>query len=234
MSESIHTALSKVMADVQTVRKSEKNTQQNFNFRGIDAVMNAVGPALRKHGVIVLPHVQRVEYRDVEAGRNKTPMRECHVTITYRFHGPDGSHLDATVSGEALDSGDKATAKAHSVAYRTALLQALTIPTDEPDPDAESHQRAARAEPAEAPFDPPTAEQKDALKALWALLTSDQQSEWQQWIASNVGVESMKDANTRQWQQVIDALDQWFAAQEGAAEVEDRLAGEQVAREQST
>jgi hypothetical protein len=44
-----------------------------------------------------------------------------------------------------MDSGDKATAKAMSVAMRTALLQALCLPTDEPDPDATSYERAPRA-----------------------------------------------------------------------------------------
>ena len=40
------------------------------------------------------------------------------------------------VIGEAGDSGDKATPKAMSVALRTALLQTLMLPTDEPDPDS--------------------------------------------------------------------------------------------------
>ena len=44
---------------------------------------------------------------------------------------------------EVVDSGDKATAKAMSVAFRTALLQALCLPTDEPDPDASSYERSS-------------------------------------------------------------------------------------------
>ena len=58
----IHEALANVMADVQSVSKSERNTHQNFSFRGIDAVLNAVGPAFRKHGVIVLPEVTDYTY----------------------------------------------------------------------------------------------------------------------------------------------------------------------------
>ena len=42
-----------------------------------------------------------------------------------------------------MDSGDKATAKAMSVAFRTALLQALALPTDEPDPDSQSYERSS-------------------------------------------------------------------------------------------
>jgi hypothetical protein len=50
--------------------------------------------------------------------------------------------------GEAADAGDKATSKAHSVAYRTCLLQALSIPTHEPDPDAGEQYPANVPDPA--------------------------------------------------------------------------------------
>lgn len=135
-------ALSSVMEEVRAVGKDGRNTQQNYSFRGIDGVVNAVGPALRKHGVVVLPTVEDITYRDVLVGKNATPMRECTVRITYTFYGPAGDFIGSTVCGEALDSGDKATAKAFSVAYRTCLLQALTIPTDEPDPDEASPERS--------------------------------------------------------------------------------------------
>jgi hypothetical protein len=63
--------------------------------------------------------------------------------VTYRFTAPDGSHLETTVAGEAQDYGDKATPKAMSVAFRTALLQALALPTDEPDPDTATYETSS-------------------------------------------------------------------------------------------
>lgn len=138
----VHQALSKVMGDVQAVKKDSKNQAQRFNFRGIDAVMNAVGPALRKYGVTILPE-------DVEVHRsNGTTVSgkqtaEVVVKVTYRIYGPAGDSIHGKVAAEAMDFGDKAIAKAMSVAYRTFLLQALTIPTDEPDPDSESYERGA-------------------------------------------------------------------------------------------
>lgn len=134
--------LSRVMADVGAVRKDERNQAQNFNFRGIDAVVNAVSPALRKHGVIVAPEVQSNEYTTVEVGKNRTTMGHARVTVTYKFYAPDGSYIPATVSAESMDSGDKATAKAMSVAFRTCLLQTLVLPTDEQDPDHDVYERA--------------------------------------------------------------------------------------------
>lgn len=138
----VQACIAAVMEDVQAVKKSDKNTQQGFNFRGIDAVVNAVGPALRKHGVLVLPKVEEFNYGSVEVGKNRTPMGHVTLVVEYQFVGPEGDSLSAKVAGEAMDSGDKATAKAMSVAFRTALLQALALPTDEPDPDASSYERA--------------------------------------------------------------------------------------------
>ena len=57
-----------VMRDVEAVKKTERNTSQNFSFRGIDSVVNAVGPALRKHGVVVVPEVLEHHLSTVEVG----------------------------------------------------------------------------------------------------------------------------------------------------------------------
>lgn len=138
----VHQALSKVMAEVQSVRKDSKNQAQRFNFRGIDAVMNAVGPALRKHGVTILPEDIEV-HRSNGTTANGKQTAEVVIKVTYRVYGPAGDSIHGKVAAEAMDFGDKAIAKAMSVAYRTFLLQALTIPTDEPDPDSESYERGA-------------------------------------------------------------------------------------------
>lgn len=142
MSETIQQRLIAVMQEVQSVGKHDRNQQQGFNFRGIDAVINAVGPAFRKHGVFVLPSVKSTEYGQVTIGKNATHMGHVRLLIEFTFVGLDGDSVAAVVACEAMDSGDKATAKAMSVGLRTALLQVLALPTDEPDPDASSYERA--------------------------------------------------------------------------------------------
>jgi len=136
-------ALSEIMKAVGAIAKKDKNTAQGFNFRGIDSVVNAVSPALQKFGVVVVPSVEEYEYQTVEIGRNRTAMGHVRVKVTYTFIGANGDSIKATVVGEAMDSGDKATAKAMSVAFRTALLQSLSLPTDEVDPDANSYERSS-------------------------------------------------------------------------------------------
>lgn len=143
----IHVALSAVMDSVRAVHKDSVNSQQGFKFRGVDAVVNAVGPALRRHGVIVTPHVLSSEQTTVEVGRNRTQMGHVRVHVQYTFHGPAGDTIDCSVVAESMDAGDKATPKAMSVAYRTALLQALCLPTDEADPDEQTYQRSDAWQP---------------------------------------------------------------------------------------
>lgn len=154
-------AWSNVMADVQSISKDSRNESQKFMFRGIDAVMNTVGPVLRKHGVIVVPGASEIEterYTTKSGGQ----MVNRVTKVSYTVYGPAGDSFSGTVYGEAADSGDKGTTKAESVALRTFLLQALVIPTDDPDPDAESHERSA-------PVAAGNAESADARAKLRAL-----------------------------------------------------------------
>jgi hypothetical protein len=143
MSTNIHAALLAVMADVGAVRKSEKNTAQGFNFRGIDNVTNAVYPAFVKHGVFVTPQVLDHAYEVVAVGAKQSQMTRVMLEVAFTFHAADGSSITSTVRAEAMDSGDKATAKAMSVALRTCLLQTLMLPTDETDPDHDSYERGS-------------------------------------------------------------------------------------------
>lgn len=141
---SVVEAVSAAMADVRSVGKDSTKTGAggSYKFRGIDAVMDAAGPAFRRHGVVVVPHkIKAIEYTTVTVGKDKSVMASVRVRVVYRWRGPLGDHFDTEVPAEAFDSGDKATAKAMSVAYRTLLIQALTLPTGDRDPDADAYER---------------------------------------------------------------------------------------------
>lgn len=142
----IHECLAKVKAGVGAVGKNERNTMQNFSFRGIDSTVNACAPLLNEHGVITVPTVLEHDYSTVEVGAKRTSMSHVILKVRYDFIGPRGDAVSATVMSESMDSGDKAMAKAMSVAYRIALLQTLNLPTDEADPDSVSYERSSRAD----------------------------------------------------------------------------------------
>lgn len=133
-------AVAAVMGDVGAVKKDGRNTQQNFKFRGIDAVVNALSPAMRKHGLTVFP--SKVEHRNgsTQLSGGKTATAPV-VIVDYTFVGPEGDTFTSQVVAESFDLGDKATAKAMSVALRTCLLQTFMLPTDDADPDEHTYER---------------------------------------------------------------------------------------------
>ena len=128
----IHDAILAVMEHVGAVGKTGFNPQGNFNFRGVDAVVNAVYPALLLYGVSIAPQLVQHSTSEVAVGKNRTPMSWAEVVICYTLTAPDGSSVQWIAPGAAMDSGDKAVSKACSVAYRTALLQGLCLPTTDP------------------------------------------------------------------------------------------------------
>ena len=132
----IYKAISAVMEDVGAVGKDSVNKQQGFKFRGIDAVMNALNPALVKNKVFVAPEV--LEQRREERTTSKGGLLIYSICkVKYTFFTTDGSSVSATVIGEGMDSGDKATNKAMSIAFKYACFQVFCIPTEElmEDPD---------------------------------------------------------------------------------------------------
>ena len=166
----VQQAWAAVMAEVQGLGKHQRTDSGNrFNFRGVDDVMNAVGPVLRKHGVAVVPTAVTHHPEDVTTTKGAR-MRNVTVLVTYAIHGPAGDSMPGAAAGEAADSGDKATPKAMSVAFRTFLLQSLCLPTDEPDPDREQYERAPEPTPQEL-----------AQQVYTGLLDSTTEAEAREW-----------------------------------------------------
>lgn len=139
---SIYESLVRVMDDVPEIKKGDRNNFHNFMFRGVERVVNHVGPAFRKHRVLMLPVNVEHSSRDVLTDKGKT-AREVTVIVTYTFTGPAGDSLTVKVPGEASDLSGSATSKAMSVAQRIALLQAFTIATQQVDPEASAMTRGA-------------------------------------------------------------------------------------------
>ena len=161
----IHTAMLNAMADVEAIAKSKRNQSQNFNFRGIDDVYNSMHAILAKHRIYTMPEVieDRHEERTTKSGSN---LIYRILKIRYTFITDDGSSMTATVIGEGMDSGDKASNKAMSVAHKYCLLQAFCIPTEDmPDPDAETPEPSRPAKPAAKPIKPEPTVDLDTLKA---------------------------------------------------------------------
>lgn len=140
----VYQAINAVQAalSVDGIGKNRHNTQgSGFYFRGIDDVYNALSPLLAKHGLVIIP---RMLARTCEERASKAGGALFVVTVEAEFDfvsAEDGSKATARTFGEAMDSGDKATNKAMSAAYKYAAFQTFSIPTEgNPDADAETHE----------------------------------------------------------------------------------------------
>jgi hypothetical protein len=146
----IYKAINAVQTELSTVgiTKDRTNSQgSGYKFRGIDDVYNAISPLLAKHGLCILP---RVLTRECVERSSKAGAALFYVTVEVEFDfvsAEDGSKHTVKTFGEAMDSGDKATNKAMSAAYKYAAFQAFSIPT-ESDNDADASTHVVQSQPA--------------------------------------------------------------------------------------
>ncbi len=191
--KNIYECINAVMRDVGAVGKDSVNPQQKYKYRGIDAVMNALNPAMVKHGLFVLPDVLE-QKREERATSKGGVLIYSIVKVNYRFYAPDGSYAEATVIGEGMDSGDKATNKAMSAAFKYALFQVFCIPTEEMK-DSET--------------DSPEPTQKRITKKeatiLSAVLSEEQLKSWMQHYGRKAPTEFTVEeyANINEWMRQV-------------------------------
>ena len=129
------------------ISKNRRNKQgEGYMFRGIDDVYAALSPLLSQHGLCVIP---RVIERICEERKSSSNRPLFYVTVHAEFDfvsAEDGSKHTAATFGEAMDSGDKATNKAMSAAYKYAAFMTFAIPTEgDNDADATTHDVVPRA-----------------------------------------------------------------------------------------
>jgi hypothetical protein len=136
--EQIYGLIGKAMKMVGAIGKESKNAQQGFMYRGIDAVYNALNPVMAELGLFICPEIIE-QRREERTTKNGTVLTYSILTMKYTVYAPDGSNVSCTVIGEGMDSGDKASNKAMSVAMKYAMFQLFFIPTEAVDPDAEVH-----------------------------------------------------------------------------------------------
>jgi hypothetical protein len=144
----VYTAITNVAAALakEGIAKDKKNEQQKYKFRGIDDVFNALSTVLAANKLCIIPVV---EERDVVERKSNSGGALFYVTVRVRFDlvsAEDGSLHSARTYGEAMDSGDKATNKAMSAAYKYMAMQLFCIPTEgQEDADSETHQVEAKS-----------------------------------------------------------------------------------------
>ena len=143
----VYGAIAAVMADLakEGIGKDRRNQQQGYNFRGIDDVYNALAPILAKHSLVITPRCLSREVCERTTAKGGVLF---YVTVDMEFVlacALDGSTVTARTFGEAMDSGDKATNKAQSAAFKYMAMQQFCIPTEgDNDADGTTHEVAPK------------------------------------------------------------------------------------------
>lgn len=119
-----------IMRSVEHVGKDKKNHQQGFNYRGIDDLYNTLHNAFANNGVIIVHEVLDIQREERTSSKGGLLLWTIQK-IKFKFMAEDGSFIEAILIGEAMDSSDKGTNKANSVALKYALMQMFLIPTEE-------------------------------------------------------------------------------------------------------
>lgn len=143
--QTVYQAIAAVIGELakEGIAKERTNSQgHGYKFRGIDDVYNALSKLLARHKLVVLP---RMMSRELIERESKAGGALFYVTVSAEFDfvsAEDGSkHTVGPMYGEAMDSGDKATNKAMSAAYKYAAMQAFCIPTEgDNDADSQTHE----------------------------------------------------------------------------------------------
>lgn len=222
----IYGKIADCMQQLGAIGKDSRNTQHGFMYRGVDAVMNALNPVLTANRMFCVPEVLE-QHREERQTRNGGNLIYSILKMRYTMYAEDGSSVSADVIGEGMDSADKSSNKAMSVAYKYAMFQIFSIPTEEmADPDAETPPESTRKhaqtqQKPDQPSTPPPAQAWSA-KACIAQFCNARQVPIKDFaayrmaaiaagLAANIPSEHMSQ---EQCQTLLDAIDRNFLASE--------------------
>jgi hypothetical protein len=126
----VYSAIASVMSDLAKsgIPKTQASENEGYCYRSIDEVCERLSPLLARQRLCILPRVldrQSSEIPTLGSGR----LVSVSVKVAYEIvSARDGSTHTIVIVGEAIDSGDKATTKAMSSAYKQAMLQLFCVP----------------------------------------------------------------------------------------------------------
>lgn len=129
----------KITEAIGTIEKTGKNSQQGYGFIEQAKVVAELRPQLAKWGVVIIPETIS---RTTDRFENAKGTVFIHANTVSRYtvinaDDPADRFTSEWDGGEALDTSDKATNKAHTASQKTYLMKLFNI-SDRDDADAGS------------------------------------------------------------------------------------------------
>ena len=143
--KNVYEAINKVMREVGYVQKQESD-QLRYSYASESAFIKAIRPHMVEAGLVIYPIAMTEIPTEPFTSKAGTVINVSMINVTYRFHhAPSETNFDVNVVGKGMDTGDKDSNKAMTVAFKYALRQTLMIETGD-DPDATGNGDFERAE----------------------------------------------------------------------------------------
>lgn len=134
--ETIWSKLVKIMQKCSYVQKDAENKEQKYKYVSAAAVLEKVNAALVEANMISIPRFSLVSEKEKSTSRGgvwQLVTVQCELQI---IDADSGESVTVISLGTGTDPGDKAPAKAQTMALKYAWLTALNIETGD-DPSAD-------------------------------------------------------------------------------------------------
>jgi len=234
----VYERLAKVQEEIGAVGKDGKVRPKQgqkgpaFNYRGIEQLMNALHPILAKYGVIIVPHVLEHHTEDYRGYSNYNLIST--VKVAYYVYGTEGDTLPHPVIGvgSGVDNSDKSYGKAMSYAYKMAIGQLFSIPTEADNEEGYTHATVSRQEanrPAEAPAEP-VQNPRGIEVAAWLdeQLSKDEWGKLRRWFKADLSAASLARQSDEALNNLCEMANKAIAKREAAAQDADAEAADEL------
>lgn len=145
-------AIARVMRDLPPIAKvvhqrADESGERGvrYPYRGIEEITAVLQGLLSKHCVVIVPRTTQWTVHELTI--NSRPWEDHRLMVEFDAYGPGGPSDKITlgpVCAIGRDNADKGTSKAHTQAYKVALIEALCIGDSGSDNDGVTDQADER------------------------------------------------------------------------------------------
>ena len=133
----IYEKLLEIRKSVDYLKKTAKNTMQNFNYNPSSQVLQSVREKMNEVGVILVPEVKDVKAQTLVNAKGTTQIfTEMYFTFTWLNVEKPDDKLSCPWYAQGIDTSEKGPGKAMTYGEKFFILKFFNIATDSHDPDA--------------------------------------------------------------------------------------------------
>jgi hypothetical protein len=207
-SQTLYAKLAEIVAEVEGVAKSGKNTFHKYDYTTAEEMLRAIRGPLAQRKIALMPELINISERELKTAKGGVSIITT-VRMSFTFmDGETGQEHTCGWAGQGDDPGDKGLAKAYTNAIKTFLREQFLIPQgDDPEADEKTDKRAAERVAAEPPTQIIPADRKmtpEEITIMVKAVTDTGQN--LDLLLASVGVEAAVDCTVEQGRDIMRKL----------------------------